>query len=219
MKDKPSCRIYLVRHGETANAAEVCFNGHFDVDLSAKGREQMGEVAEALKKVPMRAVYSSDLRRTRDSALLVAGPHNLEPVSYPELRELSFGEWEGLSVREVNEKHPGQLAARLKDIETFRVEGGESFYQLQERVLPRFRQIVARHPADCIAIMSHGGVNRVILGDVLGIPIKNIFRVEQDYATVNIIQFYGDDPVVELAGGTHRHIMTPPHLDKKISIQ
>ena len=124
MNDQPSCRVYLFRHGETANSKEVCFNGHFDVGLSVKGENQFREWAQVLKNEPFKAIYSSDLDRTRSSARLLGEPHRLEPVTYPELRELCFGDWEGLSVSEVESKYPDQLEERMKNIEGFQVNGG-----------------------------------------------------------------------------------------------
>ncbi len=220
MNGEPSCRVYLIRHGETANAGQICFNGHFDVDLSPGGREQFRLISAALKNHPIHSVYSSDLKRTRFSAEIVAEPHGLKPIPHPELRELCFGEWEGLSVEEVNRKYPNELANRLKNIETFSVKGGESFHQLQDRVIPKFEEIVASHPHDSIVILVHGGVNRVILGHLLGIPMSNIFRIQQEYGAINVIQFYDDNnAVAELIGGNHRHIPDPPVRDKKIAIQ
>lgn len=217
MNEKPSCRIYLFRHGETANSKEVCFNGHYDVGLSAKGEDQFREWAQALKDEPFKAIYSSDLKRTRIGAQLLAEPHKLEPVAYPELRELCFGGWEGLSVTEVEKNFPKQLEERMKDIEGFKVEGGETFEQLRQRVVPRFEEIVARHANEQIALVCHGGVNRVILSHLLEVPVKRMFRMKQDYAALNIIQYYGDEPVVELLGGsTHKSTQAE---EKKIAIQ
>ena len=135
------------------------------------------------------------------------------------MRELCFGDWEGLSVSEVERKYPDQLEERMKNIEAFQVNGGETFRQLQERVVPRFEEIVAQHPNEQIAVVVHGGVNRVILSHLLEIPIKRIFRIKQDYAALNIIQYYGDEPVVELLGGVADNVLTTPNKDKKIAIQ
>lgn len=219
MNDQPSCRIYLFRHGETANTKEVCFNGHFNIGLSVNGENQFKEWAQVLKNEPFKAIYSSDLDRTRISALLLGEPHRLEPVTYPELRELCFGDWEGLSVAEVEKRYPNQLEERMKNIEGFHVEGGETFRQLQGRVVPRFEEIVARHQNEQIAMVCHGGVNRVIFSHLLEIPIKKIFRVKQDYAALNIIQYFGDEPVVELLGGTVGDAYITPADGKKIPIQ
>lgn len=84
---KSGCRIYLIRHGETANADQHALNGHFDVELSQKGEAQIRAVAEALKDSPIQAVYSSDLKRTRASAEIICQFHKLKPVQYPELRD------------------------------------------------------------------------------------------------------------------------------------
>ena len=220
MNGKATTRIYLIRHGETANAGEVCFNGHFDVDLSDKGREQSHLLAKALRNLPIDAVYSSNLKRTQIGAEFIADGHNLKHVPYKELRELAFGDWEGLSVNEVNRKYPGKLKERLQNIELFQVEGGESFFQLKDRVIPKFKSILANPPSDNIVILCHGGVIRTILAYILEISIKNLFRINQPYASVNIIQYYeGGDPVVDLMGGNHNNISLPTPSDKKISIQ
>ncbi len=220
MNGKTACRIYLIRHGETANAGEVCFNGHFDVDLSDQGKAQSRRIAEALKNLPIKAIYSSDLKRTQIGAQYVAVEHDLKHTPCEELRELAFGDWEGLSVAEVNRKYPDKLKERLSNIEQFHVEGGESFFQLRDRVIPKFNEIISMHPHDSIIILCHGGVIRTILAHVLEVPIKNLFRINQHYASVNIIQYYeGGDPVVELMSGSHVNIHPPDSPDKKMSIQ
>ena len=205
-KGKPGSRVYQFRHGETANAHEICLNGHYDVELSDKGLEQAREIAEALKDQPLRAVYSSDLQRARHGAELIAEPHGLEPVACSELRELSFGKWEGMSLTELNEKFPGEMDKRLKQTELFRADGGESFKDLQDRVIPKFYEITSRHPNETIALVCHGGVNRIILAHLLGFPIANLFRIGQFYAAVNIIQFYEEQVMVELMNGTWQQI-------------
>ena len=220
MNDKAACRIYLIRHGETTNASEVCFNGHFDVNLSNQGIKQSQRIAEALKNLPIRAVYSSDLKRTQIGAKYVADEHNLKHIPCKEFRELAFGDWEGLSVAEVNRNYPDKLKERLKNIEQFRVEGGESFFQLRDRVIPKFKEIISNHTCDYIVILCHGGVIRTILAHMLEMSVKNLFRIHQPYSSVNIIQYYKEgDPVVELIGGSYGNIYPLDSADKKISIQ
>jgi alpha-ribazole phosphatase/probable phosphoglycerate mutase len=195
------CRIYLIRHGETANAKDHALNGHFDIELSQKGRDQIQAIAKVLKNSPIKAVYSSDLKRTRDSAEIISQHHGLNPVCYPELRELSFGKWEGLSLKDLNDKYPGEVEKRFANPATFQAEGGETLMQLIERALPKYEQIIANHWGEEIVIMSHGGVNRVILGHLLGIPLNNVFRITQENAGLNIIQYYNSQPVIELING------------------
>jgi len=212
MKPKPSCRVYLIRHGETANAGKVRFNGHHDVALSEHGKDQLRLLSEALKNCPIQAVYSSDLKRTMESAKIIAEPHSLELKTFPELRELSFGKWEGLSIDEVEKNYPGQYMKLFENIDAERPPEGESFVELQKRAVPKFLEIVQKHPSQSVVIVAHGGVNRTILSHLLEMPIKKMFRFNQEYAAVNIIQFYGEEPVIELLGADH-HLMereTPP---------
>ena len=220
MNGKIACRIYLIRHGETANADEVCFNGHFDVHLSDQGIKQSRRIAVALKSLPIKAVYSSDLTRAQIGAQYVSDEHKLKHTPCKELRELAFGDWEGLSIAEVNRNYPDKLKEKLKNTEHFHVKGGESFFQLRDRVIPKFNKIVSSHPSESIVILCHGGVIRTILAHILEISIKNLFRLNQPYSAVNIIQFYEQgDPVVELMGGSYKNIHPFDHSDKKISIQ
>ena len=99
------------------------------------------------------------------------------------------------------------MEQRLKYTEDFRADGGETFRELQDRVVPKFEEIIARHPEDHIVLMCHGGVNRTILSHILGMPVSRLFRISQEYAAVNIIQLYPDHPVVELTNGTHLQIV------------
>lgn len=200
---KDLCTVYLLRHGEVANAHRVCLNGHFDVELSETGRRQARQLADAFSRLPVSAVYCSDLQRTIEGARLLAEPHRLTPSACPELRELSFGRWEGLSVKELAEQHPGVLEQRFLHPETFRADGGESFQELHDRVVPKFRDIVEQHLGGLIVILAHGGVNRAILGHLLGFPLSNLFRISQDYAAVNRIQYRPGLPVVDFINGTH----------------
>lgn len=201
MKFEPPCRVYLIRHGEVTNSAQQCLNGHFDVELSQQGLEQIRQVAAALEDKHIRAVYSSDLRRSYVGACIVAEPHGFKPIALPELKEISMGVWEGKTVKEINTQYPGELEKRLKNVETFYAEGGESFGQLRDRVIPKIMEIIKTHMGESIAIIAHGGVNRIILSHALGIPPRNIFGIMQDFAAINIIQFYEDNAVVELING------------------
>jgi len=200
MKGNPTCRILLFRHGETANSKEVCFNGHYDVGLSKRGQKQFQNWADILKQEKLAAIYSSDLQRTRNSAQFIGDVHGLDSVACPELRELSFGTWEGMGVSDVEAKYPGQMKERMASVAAFQADGGETYPQLQARVIPKFEEIVARHSNDQIVMVCHGGVNRVILSHLLGIPIDKIFRIHQDYAALNIIQYYDKEPIIEYIG-------------------
>ncbi len=152
-------------------------------------------------KQGLSAVYTSDLSRAKASAELIAEPHGRKPVIVPALRERSFGIWEGMTFTEIIDRYPAEFQAWASDPLRFSPLGGESTREVCDRVIPALDAIVGRHAGEDIAIVAHGGVNRVILSHVLGMPLENIFRIEQEHAAVNIIEFWDRYPVVKLLNG------------------
>jgi alpha-ribazole phosphatase len=194
-------RLYLIRHGQVANHAAGVYNGHNDVALSSLGKSQMESVAERLKEEGLAAVYSSDLLRSRSGGEAVARVHGLELRRDPALRELDFGLWAGLTFMEIEERYPGALEARSRDLVSYRPPGGESVDDLQRRVLPAVHACIANHGGASIAMVLHGGVNRVILADAMGLDGANLYTIDQDYGCLNIIDYYRDLAVVRLING------------------
>ena len=201
-------KIYLIRHGETEDADARRYKGHIDVPLSDNGIEQIERLSEFLSAVGARcprpgsdsaglkAVYCSGLSRAVKSAEIIAGPFGLEPVIVEGLKERNFGVWEGMSFDEIQEKYPEAFNAWAENPLRFSPMQGESTIEISERALDAFNEIISRHNGESIAIVAHGGINRVILCELLGMPLENIFRIEQDYAALNVIEKW-DYPVVK----------------------
>jgi broad specificity phosphatase PhoE len=144
------------------------------------------------------AVYCSDLSRAVMSAEVISKPHGLIPEIIPGLRERSFGIWEGMTFLEIKQKYPQDFELWAVNPVRYSPIDGESTIEVGNRVLPEFEKIMGKHKGDKIAIIAHGGINRIILCHILGIPLENIFRVEQDCAAVNVIEFWDKYPVVKL---------------------
>ncbi len=157
----------------------------------------------SLDTVPrLSAVYSSNLQRAVTGAEIIAEPHGgLIPLPLPSLRERSFGIWEGMSFTEIREKFPSELQKWSGNPLTYSPPGGENTLAVNRRVVKALDQIIARHSDTAVAIVAHGGVNRVFLCHIMGIPLENIFMIEQDYGAVNIIEFWDTYPVVKLLNG------------------
>lgn len=193
-------RIHLIRHGEVENANR--YNGHRDAALTPRGVEQYHQLKPRLDADRISACYTSDLTRTvRGGEIL--GPYlGVEPVKLPELRELNCGEWQGLSLSEIQATRPHEWAARLADLVSFRAPGGESVGDLAARVLPAISSIVERHRGEEVLVVAHGGVNRIILMDAIGAPASSMFAIEQSFCCMNIIDYYADgNCVVKLVNG------------------
>jgi alpha-ribazole phosphatase len=201
-KDTPvHTRLYLVRHGQVADGHAHRYHGNNDIGLSPEGERQLTQLARQLQGVPFAAVYASNLRRSRDGAVRLCQERELEPQVIPEFREIHFGVWEGLTFSEIAERHSEELASRFQDLANFRIPGGESLVDVGDRVLPRLKEVVAAHPGQSLALVAHAGVNRVILCDALSLPLQHLFRLDQNYGCLNIIDYFPDFTVVRLMNG------------------
>ena len=185
-------RLYLIRHGQVVNHHEFRYNGHFDVDITDIGVLQMENVAAFLSKEPVTAVYSSDLQRATKGAEIIGKTLELKPLKIIAFRELHLGRWEGLTREEGAAKFPEEADFRFRDLANTRVKDGENLHDLKARVIPALHEILNNNRGEHIALIAHGGVNRVILCDALGLAMENFFRIEQDYGCLNVIDYFED---------------------------
>jgi alpha-ribazole phosphatase len=196
----PKVRVVLIRHGETKGWLEKRLDGHTDSPLTENGKEQLKEVAQRLSGLPITAVYSSDLSRTMQGAQMLAEKIGLEVNVLPGLRELNFGEMENIPFEETFKKFDGDMERALNWVDNS-FPGGESLLDMKERVMPAYRKIIEDN-SGMVAIYAHGGTNRLILCEELGIDLYNFFRIEQNHACINLIdRFEGGYVVVKLING------------------
>jgi probable phosphoglycerate mutase len=177
--------IYLVRHGEIELGGKRRMVGQVDLPLSEEGRQQAHLLNEALASSSFDRIYCSDLIRSLETARIIsAQEERIEIV--PGLREIDLGVWDGEEVEEIRKAYPEEWEKRESDVIHYRPPGGESFADLARRLLPMFEQIVAREEAR-VLIVGHAGVNRVILTHILGMPLANLFRLQQDYGSYTLL--------------------------------
>ncbi|MDR3599744.1 MAG: alpha-ribazole phosphatase [Desulfosporosinus sp.] len=178
--------IYLVRHGDIGLGKDKRYIGQSDLSLSAQGMRQAVLLKAMFSKIPLDSVYCSDLRRAQQTADIIAAAHQITPVVRAELRELNMGDWDGELFSDIRTKYPEEFKKRGEDITNFRSPKGESFSDCAKRVIPAFESLV-QSDETTILIIGHAGVNRVILCRILGMPLDNVFRLEQSYGCVNLI--------------------------------
>ncbi|MCL6610537.1 MAG: alpha-ribazole phosphatase [Peptococcaceae bacterium] len=186
-----SCRVFLIRHGETLWNTEMRFQGHVDVPLSEKGMEQARALAVRLSAHKISAVYSSDLGRAVETARRIAEPRGLEVITLPALREMNFGLWEGLTFKEIREKYGETIRQWWANPLGMNVPGGESLSDLVARVIPAVREIVEKHRGEKVAVVCHGGPVRCLVGTVLNMDLNKYWKIRQDNAALNILDFSG----------------------------
>ena len=180
--------IYLLRHGEVAQADPRRFIGHLDVPLSAHGEAQCHAQARRLSGATIAALYTSDLTRARRSGEIIGRPHGLTPTLVPDLREMAMGRWEGLTADQIRQREPDAFADWMARIGEFPFPEGESVPDLVARAGPAFDAIVARAAGAAVAIVAHGGTNRALLCRTLGLPLARLLALGQDYGALTVLE-------------------------------
>ena len=198
---------YLVRHGETEWNRANRIQGHTDVPLSDKGRNQVSALAPELTGVPISAVYSSDLSRTVETAQILLSSTGLSVQQDRDLREFSYGEWEGLTLSEVQTRDGDAFAQRfnVRDVD-FAAPGGESAVQLVGRVRRFYDRVVAAHDGgENVLVAAHGGSVRALALCLLGLPVEHFWRFRVDCAGLTIIENHAGGRVLRV----WNHVVSP----------
>jgi len=188
----PHTRLHLIRHGQVTGFDQPRYNGQADVALTDTGIRQYDRIRERLANTKISACYTSDLTRCTTGAGIICRELGIEPVRRRELRELNIGIWEGLTWQEIQATWPDGWQSRLADLVNYRVPGGENLLDVEARVMPVIKDIVARHEGEEVLVVAHGGVNRIILLNAIGAPLAGMFNIEQNFGCRNIIDYYAD---------------------------
>lgn len=190
-------RVWLVRHGEPAGDVRGRCYGALDIELSPAGRSQMERVAKHLEPEPLTAIYASPLHRATESARILASHH---PCGYGEdtgLCEVNFGDFEGLAYDEIAASHP-EIYRQWMDAPTeVQFPNGEGFAEMRLRVLQAFEAILRHREGQTVAIVTHGGVIRILIASALQMPDQYLFRLAQDYAAMNLLTWVDGVPTVQ----------------------
>ena len=190
--------IYIVRHGETKWNAEGRIQGHTDVGLTERGREQARAVARRLAGIDFDAAYCSDMSRARDTALIILGERATRLQELPALREYNKGVFEGLTPEEYRQRHPDLYQASLVNDPDFAPPGGETIRQCQAR-LSRFVGLLReRHLDEDVLVVGHGGSLRSGIVALLGLPLEANWKFVMQNCALSVVRVYPDNAVMHL---------------------
>lgn len=195
--------VYLVRHAATG--LEHVWLGQRDTPLSDAGRRQAERLAAALRDSGADALFSSDLVRARETAAPLVRALNLTPMLVSGLRERHFGTWEGLTWEEISRRFPSEADAYVNDWLHVAPPGGEPVDAMRHRVLAAWADIASAAWSRAI-VVGHGGSNRMLLAEFLGMPLAHLFRIDQDVAALNRIELVDGVPCI----GELNRALTPP---------
>jgi alpha-ribazole phosphatase len=194
-------RVVLCRHGETEASAQGRFCGALDVGLSAVGKAEAAQLAASFRLGAALALYTSPTRRALETARPIGESLGLHPILEPLLRELDFGEVDGLRYEQVATQRPELHDEWLRSPTRVRFPGGECFADLQRRTVEAASALTARHEGGAVVVVTHAGVIRALLAAWLSVPDEFVFRIDQRYGSVNIVDWLDGTPVVRLVNG------------------
>lgn len=187
-------KFILVRHGESVWNSERRIQGSLDPELSPRGRRQTDLLVSHLRAhltPTVAAIYSSPLRRAAQTADQIAATYGIPVVHEPDLREMSLGKWEGMTVAEIQATYPGCYEQWLEDPLAFPAPGGEDLRSFERRVVGALERMRDAHPKADLIVVSHGGVIKALLCFALGLDVRYLFRLKQDNTAINQIELDG----------------------------
>lgn len=186
--------VWLIRHGETADNASGRLQGQTDTPLSARGRAQAKALATRLARlahqVPFAALYSSDLQRAAETAIIIGRRLGLTPHFDARLREGDLGAWAGKTLDDVQRLFPEEFAYMQRANDPHHPRGGgESYVQMQARIVAAVHEYASRHPGARFLVVSHGGILRTYLAHVLYLPLQHAWRLHIGNTGISRVAF------------------------------
>ena len=182
---------HLLRHGQTEHTPERRFSGRNELPLSRTGRAEAEAAAVRAKELGIDVVVASPLRRTRETAEIVAAAVGLTPEFDEDLVELDFGDIEGLTFEEARERHP--LAARRFGVDiTVAAPGGESVADVSVRVARARRRILSRYAGRTVLVVSHVTPIKLMLAAALDVGDEIVHRVFLEAASLCTVTWSSD---------------------------
>ena len=181
-------RTYLVRHGQTAWNKEEIFRGRTDVPLNETGLREAQLAGEYFREMEIHAIYSSPLLRAWETAQKIADVQRLEVRSLQGIIDMCFGEWEGQSLKDVQEKDGQRFQQWKNEPHLVKIPGGETLDEVRDRAMAVLEKTIKSHSGKTLLFVSHRVVNKVILCSILGLDNSHFWQIGQDSTAINLIQ-------------------------------
>jgi len=178
-------RLVLLRHAEAGLRGRFC--GLSNPALTSEGRNAIPRIIERLSPLPPCTVWSSDLRRAKQTASPIAKHFAVALRTSPDLREINFGQWEGLTWGDIEARFPEDARAYSECFPHHCPPGGESFHDFQKRVVAELERLTKMSEAQTL-VVTHGGFIRTAVAWILGMPDRHILRIGVDYGTATVFE-------------------------------
>lgn len=187
---KPSITtIDLLRHGEVEG--DAVYRGVTDDPLTDSGWQQMVVALENRKDWDL--IITSPLQSCSEFADLIASEEDVDLELNKKFTEIDFGDWDGYSPEDILKENPDLLHAWCKAPTKVTPPGGEDYHEFKARVLKSFEKIIADNLGQKILIITHSGVIRLILMDILGMHDEKVFCLDVDYGSFSKVEVHNDE--------------------------
>ncbi len=196
-------RLLLVRHGNTEYNNTRRFAGcGSDIEMTATGHRQIECLRDRLANEKIEVVYSSNLKRALTTAEVLCANYKLEITPCPELREMDYGEIEGLTFDEISHRYP-EVAELIANFNlSLKFPGGEGFEEFVERTSQFLNRLKKHTPSQTILVVSHSGPLRTLVCRLLGIDLGHWWQLRCDNASLSIVETYPQRVIISLLNDT-----------------
>ncbi len=218
-KGKKLKKLYLIRHAHTRDNELKRYSGYHDTSLSETGKKQARELCEFLEKnIKVDKIYVSKLRRTEDTIFDYIAYTGLEAKKLEGLNEMDFGDFDALTLEEIEKKYPEKYAEFMEGKKLFRFPNGENLQEAYNRNIKAFKEIVQEAKEDDnVMICAHMGTVRNIISYLLTDSYKLHWNIKIENATLTVIEFLGTYPILKTMGYVaYDFKLLRPHIIKKV---
>lgn len=193
-------KLFLTRHGQTDWNIARRYQGHSDTALNQVGIRQAELLAQRLSRETIHAIYTSDLSRAMDTANRIQSLQMTAKAITTDVRwrELSFGDWEGMTYEEMSAHSPELFDAWMKDSLTISTPNGETHKQLAERVQTAFNELKKNHKDETVLVVGHSGSMQTLLALTLGVDLRRYWQFRVSQASLSELTVYDDSVVLNL---------------------
>ncbi|MBN1189249.1 MAG: histidine phosphatase family protein [Dehalococcoidales bacterium] len=201
-------RLLLVRHGETEMNSALRYWGRTDVNLGPAGLQQAQCLAQRLESCKIGCIYSSSMKRAMLTARTISGPHSLEVTGCDELREIDFGDIEGLDYSQVKSRFPHVARMWAGCDPELAYPGGESLEHLDGRICGFMQKLAAHAPDETVLIVAHAAVLRSLICLLMEMESGFRWKIRLDLASLSIVDTYPGTAILSLLNDTSH--LSPP---------
>ena len=201
-------KILLTRHGHVPGIAPERFRGRAPLELTERGRAQAAAVARRIAEgFRVRKIYTSPMKRCVDTGAAIAKTSGAAAEICDDLNDIDYGAWQFKTFASARKADPNLFAAWFATPQLVRFPSGESLQDVAARAANTLRFVLARHPRDTIVLVGHDSINRVLLLQLLGLPLAAYRRLAQSPCCLNEIDIDGGNVCIARLNETH-------HLDQ-----